>query len=836
MFKIRLFLLSLFFGFGSLCSRATVLDSLLNTLSEIPAVVTSENLDQKSILCNNIAVRYQELGEQNKARFYFLQSIAFTEERIELEEDWSAQNCYDLAYLYRNIATFESTTGNKEQATRYIDKSEEFYKRLKNQLPSEEYNAIMVEFYHSNFAMSFHVKDYVKGETQLSKVEKMLLKTGESSIYLAENYRYRAELLCAIKNFDEGELYAEKALQVYDQNAIYYPIDEFVFVRSYVFAKFRNKKYEELIAFLDQRKGFRTIEEAIESAASEDVVDLGNFVDNIFIRSFALMRMYDISDDIDLINEADRWQQAAFQIAEDYIVKNNVDKIGNIVSDPENKVVGNLICMAHLKNHQELTSDKIIEGLRMIDVQQSARLHVERVSYSVNRQLSQEEKKMKNELIYVNLKLEEASKQKESRVNIDSLSDIAYSLSSKIQELNKQTKNDKIMAEYQIGQNQFKELLNNFIERSNKNVVTYFYENKNDSVYVIGANQSEVYFEVLAVPENFIPLIAESYQLNARLQTNPETIALQKELNKALYNYLVKPIRHHFNTTELLIYPNNEMSYVSFDAMLDEEEKYLFESYALQYTSSLFSVINEKRIPSGKPTFASYYPRNYGTDSLAYLNNGEHEVGQIKDVLGGETFKGNAATKQSFLDVSNQKQILHLASHSVLNVARPYESYILFDQTTDSTENKLFAHEIFSKTLNCEMVTLSSCNSAKGEIEEGIGVVSLANAFYFAGVPATVSSLWSAQDKSSSEIMIDFYTNLKSGLNKSQSLQRAKINYFKRADKIKKQPFFWANYVVYGDDSPLYEKSNSTSWTKYLVGAGSIILLLVIVWFYPKKK
>ncbi len=836
MFKIRLLLLSLLFCFGSLCGSATVLDSLLNTLSEIPAATTSENLDQKSILCNNIAVRYQELNEQNKARFYFLQSIAFTEERIELENDWNAQNCYDLAYLYRNLATFESTTGNKEQSTLYIDKSESYYKRLEAQLSNEEYNAIMVEFYHSNFAMTYHRKDYEKGDLYLMKVESMLKKTGRNSIYLAENYRFRAELLSATKNYDDGELYAEKALQAYDKIAANYPVDEHVYVRSYITAKFRNKKYEELIAFLDQRPGYRSMEEAIESAESDAVVDLSNFVDNIFIRSFALIRMYKLTDNIELINQADRWQHVAFQIAEDYIVKNNVDKIGNIISDPENKVVGNLICMAFLKNHEALTTDKIIEGLRMIDVQQSARLHVERVSYGVNKQLSQEEKKMKNELIYVNLKLEEASKQNDNTINSDSLRDIAYSLSSKIQRLSKQTKHDKIMAEYQIGQNQFKELLNNFIEHSNKNVVTYFYENKNDSVYVIGANQEEVYFEALPVPKDFIPLITESYQLNAHLQSTAEAIARQKELNQVLYRYLVKPIQPYFRTNELLIYPNNEISYVSFDALLDEDGKYLFESYALQYTSSLFSVINEKKVPSGNPTFASYYPANYGTDTLAYLNNGEHEVSEIKNVLGGESFKGSAATKQSFLDVSNQKQILHLASHSVLNVARPYESYILFDQTTDTTENRLFAYEVFSKTLNCEMVTLSSCNSAKGEIEEGIGVVSLANAFYFAGVPATVSSLWSAQDKSSSEIMIDFYTNLKLGFNKSQSLQRAKINYFKRADKIKKQPFFWANYVVYGDDSPLFEKSNSTSWIKYLIGFGSVVLLLVVVWFYPKKR
>lgn len=821
----------LFFFFSlcsySTCANANVLDSLLNTLSELSDEATSENLDSKSILCNNIAVQYQNIHERNKARIYFLKSISFTESRIELEQDWNAQNCYDLASLYQNMATFESTTRNEEQAMLYLDKSEVYYKRLKSLLPREEYNAIMVGFYNTNFTMAYHFGDYKKGMTHLLNVEKILLTTGENSIDLAENYRCHAELLSLIKDYDQYEIYAEKAMQVYDNIAADYPKDEPIYVHTFIIAKFRKKKFEELIEFLNQRIG-SSPEEAFEIVASGEIVDLSRFVDNIFIRSIALMRLYEQTDNIELIIEADHWQHTAFQMAENYIAKNNLDKIGNIISNPQNKVTGNLICMTYFKEHSRLSSDKILEALRMIDVQQSSRLHLERVSYGVNQQLFQTEKKLKNELNYVNLKLEEMSMRNVKTLNSDSLSDLAFALSSEIRTLNKQTKHDKILAEYEIGQNKFTELLNDFIDQSNKDVVTYFHEEKSDSVYIIGANQEVVYFEAVAVPKNFSALIMESYQLNAHLQSYPTAIARQKELNQTLYSYLIKPISPYLISKDLLLYPNNEISYVSFDALMDETNHYLAESYSIQYTSSLFSIINEKNVDFSTPTFASYYPANYGTDSLAYLYNGEQEVNNIQRVIGGEKFKGNSATKLSFLKVANQKQILHLASHSILDVDHPYESYVLFDKTNDTTENRLFAYEIFSKTLNCDMVTLSSCNSAKGEIEEGIGVVSLANAFYFAGVPSTVSSLWSAQDKSSSKIMVDFYTHLKLGLSKSESLQRAKVHYLNGADKIKRQPFFWANYVVYGSDKPLYEIGESTSWWRYLIGISLAAVLLIL--------
>ncbi len=115
-----------------------------------------------------------------------------------------------------------------------------------------------------------------------------------------------------------------------------------------------------------------------------------------------------------------------------------------------------------------------------------------------------------------------------------------------------------------------------------------------------------------------------------------------------------------------------------------------------------------------------------------------------------------------------------------------------------------------------------------GKQEAGTGVVSLANAFYFAGVPSTVGSLWSTQDKSSSDIISVFYSKLKEGETKSKSLQSAKLNYLENADKIKGQPFFWANYVIYGNDLPLFEGENNHFWIWGLIAVGLIGILLFL--------
>ncbi len=80
-FKPLFFILFLISGNHQV--MATELDSLLSVLNRKANNITLEDLDEKSILCNNIAVMYQSLDDHNKARFYFMQAIEFTEQRIK---------------------------------------------------------------------------------------------------------------------------------------------------------------------------------------------------------------------------------------------------------------------------------------------------------------------------------------------------------------------------------------------------------------------------------------------------------------------------------------------------------------------------------------------------------------------------------------------------------------------------------------------------------------------------------------------------------------------------------------------------------------------------------
>jgi CHAT domain-containing protein len=73
-----------------------------------------------------------------------------------------------------------------------------------------------------------------------------------------------------------------------------------------------------------------------------------------------------------------------------------------------------------------------------------------------------------------------------------------------------------------------------------------------------------------------------------------------------------------------------------------------------------------------------------------------------------------------------------------------------------------------------------------------------------AGVRSTLASLWSVEDESTSQLITEFYRQLKSGVGKAKALQIAQVKLIKaKADpEINDQydhPGFWASFILIGN-------------------------------------
>jgi CHAT domain-containing protein len=107
--------------------------------------------------------------------------------------------------------------------------------------------------------------------------------------------------------------------------------------------------------------------------------------------------------------------------------------------------------------------------------------------------------------------------------------------------------------------------------------------------------------------------------------------------------------------------------------------------------------------------------------------------------------------------------------------------------------------------LHAQLVVLSACETGAGQYVAGEGVFSLARGFMDAGVPSVVMSLWQVNDISTSELMPLFYRHLAQGLPKDEALHKAKLEFLKTSDPMKTHPFFWAGFVLLGDNAPVKE-------------------------------
>src|ERR1700755_392464 len=138
-----------------------------------------------------------------------------------------------------------------------------------------------------------------------------------------------------------------------------------------------------------------------------------------------------------------------------------------------------------------------------------------------------------------------------------------------------------------------------------------------------------------------------------------------------------------------------------------------------------------------------------------------------------------------------------------------YSHIVLSRGTTDATEDGLLeTWELMNLDLNADMVVLSACETARGSVRPGEGMVGLSWGFFVAGSPTTLVSQWKVGSAATTELMLGFYRKLKVGAGdpraskphpatKAAALREACLKLI--ASERYAPPFYWAGFVLIGD-------------------------------------
>jgi|GEM_PF-1318741 len=384
-----------------------------------------------------------------------------------------------------------------------------------------------------------------------------------------------------------------------------------------------------------------------------------------------------------------------------------------------------------------------------------------------------------------------------------------------------------------------------------------------ESIFTFLLTKDDLQYFHLDKPDDFESNIQELRQILQLADPIQEEDRFAQLNYKLFQNLLAAPLaalEPSKGVKRLKFIPDDVLLQFPFDILLTEPSKgalqartapYLIKQYALSYSySNQLTFVDRKtrrRIRKATARFGGFgleYDdftlKGLEGTGLNQVEGKNRDMGRLKysddevlaaaELLGGEAWVNQEATKDIFLANANQYRILHLAMHALVDDDYPLNSALVFARAMDSSDFLLRAADLYNVQLDVDLAVLSACNTGFGALQKGEGVRSLARAFAYAGCDRMLATLWEAADHSTKDILLSFYEEAEKSPNDPIDLvlQRAKLKYLESAPPTFTMPEYWAHLMILGDTVPLETSSLSETNIYYLAAAFCVIALLLL--------
>jgi len=278
----------------------------------------------------------------------------------------------------------------------------------------------------------------------------------------------------------------------------------------------------------------------------------------------------------------------------------------------------------------------------------------------------------------------------------------------------------------------------------------------------------------------------------------------------------------------LVIVADNVLNYIPFEALRSPDGSLVLEKYNVSYNGSvrIFLELKKAFFKYDAPQDWAGFAPTYSEEEV--LPSSIEEINEIARLTNGVEFIGAAAKKKNFIEYNKEFSIMHFAMHAKIDNENPLYNRLLFE------DGELTASEIYTSKSKVNLAVLSACNTGFGKIEKGEGVMSMARAFHYSGIPSVLMSLWKVPDQETKTIMMDFYRYLKKGKSKSEALRMAKLRYLDKNDNSDlAHPYYWSGFVINGNTDPL-EINNANFPLVWIVFA--ILGILILSYLYKRFR
>jgi CHAT domain-containing protein/Tfp pilus assembly protein PilF len=334
-----------------------------------------------------------------------------------------------------------------------------------------------------------------------------------------------------------------------------------------------------------------------------------------------------------------------------------------------------------------------------------------------------------------------------------------------------------------------------------------------------------------------------------------------QQLARIVDERVMQPVRGSLgDATQLIVSADGALNLIPFEALADEENRYLIERYSFSYITSGRDLLRlQVPRPSqsgpivladplfGEPELTQLAKadalkmnqlglnrRRQGVTTGADLSNvyfaplsgTEREAQSIRSLFPEATVMMGMQATETWLKQAAAPRILHISTHGFFLTDTPTSAT---DETGETTraikanvrvENPMLRSGLAlaganlrksgdddgiltaleASNLNLwgtKLVTLSACDTGLGEVKNGEGVYGLRRAFVLAGTETLVMSLWPVSDYVTRELMTNYYKGLKLGQGRREALRQVQLDMLKRKDLH--HPFYWASFIQSGE-------------------------------------
>ncbi len=289
----------------------------------------------------------------------------------------------------------------------------------------------------------------------------------------------------------------------------------------------------------------------------------------------------------------------------------------------------------------------------------------------------------------------------------------------------------------------------------------------------VEAAVEQLRFQIGRLRHGAAPLRAHLGQLTVRAQHHLA----------ALYDLLIRPLESHLGTRRLVVVPHRALYYVPFHALYDGVT-YLIEQREVLSVPS--AQVLSYCLAAPRASFERALLLGVPDENAPRVRD---EVLELEPLFPQATLLLEAeATLASLAAHAPDADLVHLACHGQFRPDNPLFSALHL------ADGILTVRDIANLDLRCGLVVLSACETGVGSVAPGDELIGLARGFFAQGVPSLLVSLWTVDDETTAQLMVDFYQALQDGEPPAAALRAAQIALLDQHT----HPYFWAPFVLLG--------------------------------------